>query len=110
MRTRLPDLRTDPSSTYRTPSSRPTCFTSTDWPLYVKLLLRAMTKSQRIRDSAVMISSTIPSAKYSCSESPLMFWNGITAIEGLSGKGSEELKPGGTVGKLLPPIRYALIG
>jgi hypothetical protein len=43
------------------------------WPLYVKLELRAMTKSQRIRESAVMISSTIPSAKYSWSGSPLMF-------------------------------------
>jgi hypothetical protein len=26
-----------------------------------------------MRDSAVMISSTMPSAKYSCSGSPLMF-------------------------------------
>jgi hypothetical protein len=34
-----------------------------------------------------MISSTIPSAKYSCSGSPLMFWNGSTAIDGLSGRG-----------------------
>jgi hypothetical protein len=29
-----------------------------------------------------MISSTIPSAKYSCSGSPLMFWNGSTAMDG----------------------------
>jgi len=50
-----------------------TCFTSTAWPLYEKLELRAMTKSHLIRDNAVMISSTIPSAKYSCSGSPLMF-------------------------------------
>ena len=35
-----------------------------------------------------MISSTMPSAKYSCSGSPLMFWNGNTAIEGLSGDGA----------------------
>ncbi len=46
----------------------------------VKLEFRAMMKSQRIRVSAVMMSSTIPSAKYSCSGSPLMFWNGRTAI------------------------------
>jgi len=39
----------------------------------VKLELRAMTNSQRMRDSAVMISSTMPSAKYSCFGSPLMF-------------------------------------
>ena len=36
-----------------------------------------------MRDSAVMISSTMPSAKYSCSGSPLRFWNGSTAIDGL---------------------------
>ena len=35
-----------------------------------------------------MISSTMPSAKYSCSGSPLMFWNGSTAMDGLSGSGS----------------------
>src|SRR5262249_37454097 len=32
-----------------------------------------------------MISSTMPSAKYSCSGSPLRFWNGRTAIDGLPG-------------------------
>src|SRR5215217_1750108 len=36
----------------------------------------------------VTISSTTPSAKYSCSGSPLMFVNGRTAMEGLSGSGS----------------------
>ena len=40
------------------------------------------------RESAVMISSTMPSAKYSCSGSPLMFWNGSTAMDGLSGSAS----------------------
>src|SRR6516225_1966023 len=44
-----------------------------------------MTKSQQIRERAVMISSTIPSTKYSCSGSPLMLANGSTAIDGLSG-------------------------
>ena len=33
-----------------------------------------------------MISSTVPSAKYSCSGSPPRFWNGSTAIDGLSGR------------------------
>jgi len=56
--------------------------------LYVKLELRAMTNSQRMRDNAVMMSSTTPSAKYSCSGSPLMFWNGKAAMEGLSGRAS----------------------
>ena len=31
------------------------------------------------------ISSAMPSAKYSCSGSPDMFWNGSTAIDGLPG-------------------------
>jgi len=55
--------------------------------LYVKLELRAITNSQRMRDSAVMISSTMPSTKYSCSGSPLILANGNTAIDGLSGSG-----------------------
>src|SRR5580704_6629277 len=38
-----------------------------------------------------MISSTMPSAKYSCSGSPLILANGSTAIEGLSGSGSAGL-------------------
>jgi hypothetical protein len=35
------------------------------------------------RESATAISSTIPSAKYSCSGSPLMFSNGNTRDRGL---------------------------
>ncbi len=54
----------------------------------MKLELRAITNSDWKRDSAVMMSSTRPSTKYSCSGSPLMFWNGSTAIDGLSGSGS----------------------
>src|SRR5215471_10593321 len=86
MRTRPLAFRTLPSRTYLTPSSRPTCLMSTALPLYVKLELRAITNSDLKRDSAVMMSSTMPSAKYSCSGSPLMFWKGRTAIEGLSGR------------------------
>jgi hypothetical protein len=41
-----------------------------------------------MHDSPVMMSSTKPSAKYSCSGSPDMFWNGSTAMDGLSGSGS----------------------
>src|SRR5215831_8599995 len=65
-----------------------------------------MTKSHLIRDSAVMTSSTMPSEKYSCSGSPLMFWNGRTAIDGLSGRGREESATGATVDEVSPPIRY----
>src|SRR5262245_16416054 len=88
MRSRLPPFLTEPSSTYRTPSSRPTCLMSTALPLYVNEELRAIKNHQRMHDSPVMMSSTRPSAKYSCSGSPLMFWNGSTAIDGLSGNGS----------------------
>ena len=49
--------------------------------------LRAITKNERTRLSEVMISSTRPSAKYSCSGSPLMLVKGSTAIDGLSGSG-----------------------
>src|SRR6266446_1107243 len=39
-----------------------------------------------MRLSAVMISSTMPSAKYSCSGSPLILAKGSTAIDGFSGR------------------------
>jgi hypothetical protein len=35
----------------------------------------------------VIMSSTMPSAKYSCSGSPLMFWNGNTASLDFHGAG-----------------------
>src|SRR5262249_9360757 len=47
-----------------------------------------MTKSHGSRAMAVVISSTMPSTKYSCSASPVMFWNGSTANDGLSGSGN----------------------
>ena len=56
-------------------------------PLKVNDELRAMTKSCDSFDSAVMMSSEMPSAKYSCSASPLMLAKGSTAIDGLSGGG-----------------------
>ena len=46
-----------------------------------------MTKNQRSFDSAVMMSSLMPSEKYSCSGSPLMLVNGSTAMAGRSGSG-----------------------
>jgi hypothetical protein len=85
---RYPDAITGFPDTYRSPKSRATCLISTALPLNVKLEFRAMTKSWWFRERAVMISSTIPSANYSCSGSPLMFWNGSTAMDGLSGSGS----------------------
>src|SRR5690348_7879188 len=52
-----------------------------------------MTNSQRMRESVVMISSTMPSAKYSCSGSPLRLAKGSTAIDGLSGSASGAAAP-----------------
>ncbi len=49
--------------------------------------LRAITKNQRSLDSAVMMSSLMPSEKYSCSGSPLMLVKGSTAMAGRSGSG-----------------------
>ena len=42
-------------------------------------------------ESPVIRSSVMPSAKYSCCWSPLIFANGSTAIEGLSGSGRSGL-------------------
>ena len=56
--------------------------------LVLKAELRAMTNSSENRDSSVMMSSVMPSLKYSCSGSPLRFVKGSTAIEGLSGSDS----------------------
>ena len=57
-----------------------------------------MTKNQGWRDSPVMMSSVRPSAKYSWSGSPLMFWNGRTAIDGLSGSESGRVRTGSPSG------------
>ena len=46
--------------------------------------VEVLRRGERMRGSAVVISSTIPSAKYSCSGSALIFTKGRTAIDGLS--------------------------
>ena len=77
------------SKAYRTPSSRPTWRKSTALPLYRKLELRAITNKSEKRDNSVIMSSEIPSAKYSCSGSPPAYSrNARTAIDGLSGSAS----------------------
>src|ERR1700745_2163722 len=73
----------------RTPRSRPMARTSTERPLYVKLELRAITVRPAIFDKSVMMSSLMPSEKYSCSGSPDMLVNGKTAIDGVSTLGVE---------------------
>ena len=87
MRTRVPALRTLPFEDVAHAEFAPD-LPHIDGRPVGEAELRAMTNSDRIRDRAVMMSSTMPSAKYSCSGSPLMFWNGSTAIEALSGSGS----------------------
>src|ERR1700745_2069093 len=73
----------------RTPRSRPMARTSTERPLYVKLELRAITVRPAIFDRSVIMSSLMPSEKYSCSGSPDMLVNGKTAIDAVAtlGKG-----------------------
>ena len=46
-----------------------------------------MTNREEIFDKDVMICSVNPSVKNSCLGSPVMFSNGSTAMEGLSGSG-----------------------
>src|SRR4051812_6766296 len=71
---------------------------SGDLPLYEKDELRAITNSDRNRDNSVMMSSVMPSVKYSCSGSSLMLWKGSTAIDGLSGKPSPVSAAGSDAG------------
>ena len=78
MRTRRPALRTLPSSTWLALSCRATCSTSTFLPLNAKAVFLAATQSAEILLRSVMTSSVMPSEKYSCSASPLMFANGRT--------------------------------
>jgi hypothetical protein len=61
------------------------------------LVLTARARGRLKRETAgffcggqTMMSSTIPSAKYSCSEFPLTFWNGRRAMEALSGSPGEQ--------------------
>ena len=80
MRTRPPALRTLPSSTWLTLSSRATFGTSTCLPLNMKALLRETTDSAETLLRSVMMSSVMPSLKYSCSGSPLMLAKGSTQM------------------------------
>ena len=104
-----PALRTLPSSTWLTSSSRATLGRSTFWPLNRKLLLREMTKRAETLERSVMISSLMPSEKYSCSGSPLILAKGETQMESLrvaAGGGLNRRSAAGQVastGHDLPP-------
>ena len=80
MRTRFPTLRTLPSSTELTPSFSPICRTSTSLPLKAKEEVREATWMPGTLARALMISSVMPSLKYSFSGSALMLASGRTAM------------------------------
>ena len=81
MRNLSPDLRTLPSSTLATLSLRAISAMSTSLPLNENDEVRAMTRSSGTCARRLSSSSEMPSAKYSCSLSALMFTKGSTAIE-----------------------------
>src|SRR5579875_583533 len=98
MRTRPPALRTLPSSTCVTFSSRTTFWMSTCLHLYMKALLLDATASADTLLKSVMMSSVLPSLKYSFSESPLFFSNDTAPTE----KRLDSCADGEDVGALLP--------
>jgi hypothetical protein len=57
-------------------------------PLYVKVELREITITSGILEISVMMSSVMPSEKYSCSGSLDILSKGSTAMEGFSGSGN----------------------
>jgi hypothetical protein len=81
MRTRLPALRTLPSSTVATPSARPISSTVAGLSLNANADVRAETRKPLILASTFSISSASPSEKYSSSALALRLTNGRTAIE-----------------------------
>ena len=98
MRTRFPTFRTLPSSTELTPSFSPISRTSTSLPLKAKQDVREATCMPGTLARALMISSVIPSLKYSFSGSALMFASGRTAMALAAGAG---VRPAAT-GRLRP--------
>ena len=81
MRSLFPIFRTLPSSTVDTFSLRPMSRMSSLLPLNAKDDVREATRSDWILVSALMISSAMPSVKYSLFDSALMSANGSTATD-----------------------------
>src|ERR1017187_5809943 len=71
--------------------------TSTFWPLKENEEVLAATCSCSRRESELRSSSLMPSEKYSCFGSPLMFTNGSTAMEGAGGAKTTVTPSGFTV-------------
>ena len=57
-------------------------------PLYLNEVFPAITSIREKRERSVMMSSVIPSEKYSCPASPLMSLNGRTMRDGRSETGA----------------------
>ena len=77
----LPIFRTLPSSTVETLSLRPISPITSCFPLNANDDVREATRSDCTLVSALMISSAMPSAKYSLSASALMLAKGNTATD-----------------------------
>ena len=77
----FPILRTLPSRTADTSSRLPIALMSSVVPLKAKVDVRDATPSDLIFESALMISSAMPSVKYSFSGSLLVLVKGSTAID-----------------------------
>ncbi len=84
IRRRLPALRTLPSSTVRTRNCSPILVMSSCLPLKANEEVRDTTRRASTLLNALMISSAMPSVKYSLSGSALMLANGSTATDGVS--------------------------
>jgi hypothetical protein len=81
IRTWLPDLRTEPSSTCATRKVFAISRIGVSLPLNENDEVRAVTCNCGILASRLRSSSVMPSEKYSCSLSDDMFTNGSTAID-----------------------------
>src|SRR5258708_10253602 len=113
IRTRPPALRTLPSRTWLTPSWCATSLTFGDLPLKPKAVLRATTDRAETLERSVMMSSLIPSLKYSCCGSSLMLANGSTQIDSLrtAGTGVGAVYEVADAGDdLLPVVRIQIAG
>jgi len=101
MRSRFPALRTLPSSTVDTLSRTATSAIGIDFPLKANDELRDDTCKPGTCTSALMISSVIPSLKYSLSGSAAMVTKGSTAIDFSAGAA------GAALGRAVAPGRSA---
>src|SRR5687767_7674945 len=85
IRIRSPNLRTLPSTMFRTPRIDPICAIATSFPLNEQDEVRATTLKSSMRARAFINSSANPSQKYSASSCLLRWANGRTAIEAFDG-------------------------